>query len=242
MMRVAIIAALADELGPLVSGWRRESRNGVETWRLEREGGEWVAACAGIGVDAATRAFAEIERDGIVDLVVSVGWAGALQDAFAGGGAYRVSGVVAAGTGERLNAATPSGQCWLVTSDRVANRKEKRRLGADHGAGLVDMEAAGVARLAAARGIPFFCIKGVSDGLSDRLPEFNGFISPSGEFRRARFIMFALLRPWYWPALARMGRNCKKSARAIAEALRGMLEQQEAGRGRAGGTSNAVST
>ena len=35
-----------------------------------------------------------------------------------------------------------------------------------YNAALVDMEAAAVARLAAMRGIPFYCIKGVSDGLN----------------------------------------------------------------------------
>lgn len=233
MRRVAIIAALAAELEPLAGAWRRGSRNGVELWRRGREGGEWVAACAGMGVDAAARAFAEIERDGAVDLVVSVGWAGALQDAFLAGRAYRVSGVVDGRTGERLSAATPAGECWLVTIGKVAGPEEKRRLAADHGAGLVDMEAAGVARLAAARGVPFFCIKGVSDGASDRLPDLDRFVSPKGEFRTVRFTLYAMLRPWHWPALARVRGNCGRAARALADAVNAVLEQEERGAGRA---------
>jgi adenosylhomocysteine nucleosidase len=241
MRRIAIIAALVGELEPLVIGWPRESRNGVELWRRRRDGGEWVAACAGVGVDAATRAFAEIERGGAVDLVVSVGWAGALQDRYSAGRAYRVSGVVAEGTGERLRAATPrSGECWLVTSARVANRAEKRRLAAEHGAGLVDMEAIGVARLAAARGVPFYCIKGVSDGLADRLPDFNSFLSPRGEFQTARFALFAMFRPWYWPTLARLGYNCRQAARSIRDLLREILEQPESAEKRADGMGDAV--
>ncbi len=79
------------------------------------------------------------------------------------------------------------------------------------------MEAAGVARLARMRGIPFYCIKGISDGYSDQLPDFNRFISPDGQFKLARFMVFALLRPWYWPALIRMGENSRKAARNIAQ-------------------------
>jgi adenosylhomocysteine nucleosidase len=240
MTRVAIIAALAGELEPLVNGWRRESRNGVELWSCSREKAEWVAACAGIGADAAARAFAEIERDGAVGLIVSVGWAGALREALEVGRAYRVSGVIDARTGERLPAATPSGECLLVTSDRVANREDKRRLAAQHGAGLVDMEAAVGARLAAARGIPFYCIKGVSDGPLDELPDLNGFISAGGEFLKARFILFAMLRPWHWAALARMGKDSRRAAVGIADSLRKLLEHQEDGPGPAGGTGNAV--
>jgi adenosylhomocysteine nucleosidase len=227
MSRLAIIAALADELEPLVRGWRRESRGGVTLWRMRHADGEWLAACAGIGAIAASRAFVELEREGALDLVVSAGWAGALSGEFAAGRAYRVSGVVDANTGERFVATTSSGNCLLVTSRRVADRAEKRRLAAEHGAGLVDMEAAGVARLAEARGVPFFCVKGVSDGPSDRLPDFNAFISAAGEFETARFILFAVLRPWHWPSLARMGRNGRKAARSIGESVREILEQRD---------------
>jgi adenosylhomocysteine nucleosidase len=240
MSRVAIIAALAEELTPLVGGWPDESRNGVKLWRRVSDGGEWVAACAGMGAEAAKRAFAEVERDGAVDLAVSAGWAGALNDGFAVGRAYRVAGVVDAGTLERFPAATPSGECWLVTNTGVANRADKRRLAADHGAGLVDMEAAGVARLAAARGIPFFCIKGVSDGPGDRLPDFNAFITASGAFQTGRFMIYAVLRPWYWPALARMGIHSRKAAESIGLSLSEILEGADAARKRAGGTGNAV--
>jgi adenosylhomocysteine nucleosidase len=201
MTRIAIIAALADELGPLVRGWRRQSKGGVDLWRMHRADGEWVAACAGIGVDAAARAFAEVERLGPVDLVVSAGWAGAMSDEYAVGRAYRVSGVVDANTGERFSSADTPGNCWLVTSRRVAGRAEKLRFAADLGAGLVDMEAAGVARLAAARGAPFLCVKGISDGLGGQLPDLNRFISEGGKFLTARFVAFAVLLPWHWPAL-----------------------------------------
>ena len=81
------------------------------------------------------------------------------------------------------------------------------------------MEAAAIARLAQMRGIPFYCIKGISDGYSDQLPDFNRFILPDGQFRLAAFIVFAILRPWYWRSLMRMGENSKKAAQAIAELL-----------------------
>jgi adenosylhomocysteine nucleosidase len=112
-----------------------------------------------------------------------------------------------------------------VTSDRVADQAGKRQLAATYGAGLVDMEAAGVARQAAMRGIPFHCIKGVSDGFSDQLPDFNGFISANGQFQSAQFIFFVMLRPWHWPALIRLGENSKKSAQGIREALLDILER-----------------
>jgi adenosylhomocysteine nucleosidase len=226
MTRTAIIAAMAGELKPLVRGWQQERRNGVELWRWPHDQGEWVAACAGAGQQAATRAFAEIERDGPVDLVLSVGWAGALSESFVRGRAYSVSGVVDVQTGERFHTATSDTRpgIWLATSPKVAGATEKQRLAAAYGAGLVDMEAAAIARLAQMRGIPFHCIKGVSDGLTDNLPDFNRFISPQGQFQMARFILFVILGPWFWLDLIRMGENSKKAAQSIAESLLNFLD------------------
>jgi adenosylhomocysteine nucleosidase len=224
MKRIAIIAAMAGELKPLVRGWPRESRHGVDLWRRRQGESEWIAACAGVGINAAKRAFEEIEKDGSVDSVFSIGWAGALREEFAAGQAYRVSGVIDARTGERFSVAGQSAECWLVTSGRVADQADKRQLAATYRASLVDMEAAGVARQAAMRGIPFYCIKGVSDGFVDELPDFNRFISANGQFQSAQFIFFAMLRPWHWPALMRLGQNGKKSAQGIKESLLDILE------------------
>jgi adenosylhomocysteine nucleosidase len=224
MKRIAIIAAMAGELKPLVRGWPGESRHGVDLWRWRQGESEWIAACAGIGVDAAKRAWDEIEKNGAIDLVISAGWAGALREEFAAGQAYGVSGVIDARTGERFNVAGQSAECWLMTSHRVVDEAEKWRLAATYGAGLVDMEASGVARLAAMRGLPFYCVKGVSDGFAGQLPDFNGFISANGQFQWARFIAFAMVRPWHWPALARLGKNSRKAAEAIKESLLDLLE------------------
>jgi adenosylhomocysteine nucleosidase len=244
--RVAIIAAMPGELKPLVRGWPHEKHNGVDLWRWRFDEGEWVAACAGAGQQAATRAFSEIEKDGAIDRVISVGWAGALSESFVHGKAYGVSGVIDMRTGERFAAEvagepadkSPRSQnrdlghparlrnLWLVTSPRVADAEEKRRLADAYDAGLVDMEAAAVARLAAMRRIPFHCIKGVSDGFVDHLPDFNRFLSPAGEFRLAPFILFALLRPIYWPSLIRMGENSKQASQSIAECLFDFLDER----------------
>ena len=102
MTRVAIIAALEGELKPLVSGWDHERLDGVNLWRTRSPHGEWVAACAGVGVDAAMRAFSAVERDAAVDRVISTGWSGALHIKYAAGRAYEVAGVVDALTGEHF--------------------------------------------------------------------------------------------------------------------------------------------
>ncbi|MFP5278066.1 MAG: nucleoside phosphorylase [Acidobacteriota bacterium] len=223
MTRTAIVAALPRELKPLVQGWPHSTRNGIEFWAERNEEDEWIAACAGAGQPAATRAFAAIEDGGPIDLVFSVGWAGALTEEAAPGSAHNLAGVIDVRTGERFRCDAGAGDLWLATSPIVAEEPEKLRLAATYNAALVDMEAAAIARLAAMREIPFYCIKGVSDGLHDRLPDFNRFIDLSGHFQTARFVLFAALRPIYWPALIRMGENSKQASQNIAESLRAFL-------------------
>ncbi len=176
MTRVAIIAAMPGELKPLVRNWPHSTRGTIHFWAQRTEEEEWIAACAGAGLDAATRAFAGIEDGGPIDLVISIGWAGALTPDIAAGSAHNCAGVIDARTGERFNCDAGAGTLWLATSPRVADEPEKRRLATTYKASLVDMEAAAIARLAAMRGIPFYAIKGVSDPLDAKLPDFNRFI------------------------------------------------------------------
>lgn len=225
MTRTAIIAAMAGELKPLVRGWKHQSRGGVQIW-AHRDENLYVAACAGAGQAAATRAFAAVEQDAPIDLVFSVGWSGALTESLAPGRAHNVAGVIDSRTGERFNCEAGSGELWLVTSPGVADEAEKRRLASTYNASLVDMEAAAIGRLASMRGIPFYCVKGVSDGFAEKLPDFNRFMV-DGQFKIAQFAFYALFRPWYWPALVRMGDNSKKASQSIAETLHDFLTDED---------------
>ena len=208
MTRTAIIAAMPGELKPLVHGWPHSTRNGVQFWAQRTEEEEWIVACAGAGQAAATRAFAAIEDGGPIDLVLSVGWAGALTSQVETGKAYNVAGVIDAMTGERFRCDAGAGEFWLATSPKVADEAEKRRLSLNiprrpgrHG-GCGHRPSGGDAR-----GHPFYCFKGVSDALDAKLPDFNRFIAPNGQFMTARFTLFALIRPWNWPALVQDGRK-----------------------------------
>ena len=225
MTRVAIIAAMPGELKPLARGWPSSTRGNTHFWAQRTEEEEWIAACAGAGQPAATRAFAAIEDGGPIDLVFSVGWAGALNSQVATGAAFNVGGVIDARTGERFRCDAGAGDHWLVTSPIVADGAEKQRLASAYRADLVDMEAAAIARLAQMRGIPFYAIKGVSDGFHDKLPDFNRFIRPDGQFDLTGMVLFSILRPWYWPSLIRMGENSRKASQGLRESLLDFLDE-----------------
>jgi adenosylhomocysteine nucleosidase len=224
--RVAIISALPGEVKPLVHGWPHSERGNIKFWAQRNEEEEWIAACAGMGESAAMRAFAAIEDGGPIDLVFSVGWAGALRDEIAPGSAHNVAGVIDSSTGERFNCDAHAGGRWLVTSPRVADEAEKRRLAGTYRADLVDMEAAAIARLALMRSIPFYCIKGVSDGFDAKLPDFNRFIRRNGQLNLPDLVLFSIVRPWHWPSLLRMGENSRRASLAIRESLLNFLSER----------------
>ncbi|MGB0073005.1 MAG: hypothetical protein WBP71_08655, partial [Terracidiphilus sp.] len=196
----------------------------VETWS-HRDDNLYVAACAGAGKPAAIRAFAAVEESAPIDLVFSVGWAGAHTADLAPGSAHNAAGVIDTATGERFRCDAGAGPLWLATAPHVANQTEKLRLATTYSAALVDMEAAAIGRLAAMRGIPFYSIKGISDGLTDKLPDFNRFLSPSGQPQMTQLTLFALFRPIYWPALVRMGDNSRMASQNIADTLRDFLDE-----------------
>jgi adenosylhomocysteine nucleosidase len=219
--KIAIIAALPDELKPLVRGWQQPDRN---LWQGRIGDHDTVAIAGGMGAEAAARAvvraFTVIEPEALV----SYGWTGALTCAVKPPAACVITEVIDDVSGERF--ATRSSEGYkLITLDHVVRGDEKRRLAEKHRAVLADMEAATVARLAAGRDLAFYCFKGISDGYNDELPDFNSYIGSDGQLKMAPFLAHAALHPKYWPSLRRLGSNSKESATKLAQLVSESLSQ-----------------
>jgi adenosylhomocysteine nucleosidase len=226
---IAIVAALEGELKPFVHGarkWeRRQSREGCSVWEYRHTDGCWIAACAGMGGARAALAFAEIEKVAAVDGVCSVGWVGALDGAIKAESVSRASLVIDTKTGERFRPAD-SQLDWpvLATTAWVAGEREKQRLAASYGAGLVDMEAAAIARIALGKGIPFYCVKAVSDDADAWLPNLNSFIGDNGRLKMMPFLAHVAVRPGSWSGLMKLGQHSSAAAKNLAEALYDWLD------------------
>jgi adenosylhomocysteine nucleosidase len=223
MKKIAIIAALPGELKPLVHGWQQRGRN---IWAGRIRDSEAVAIAGGMGAAAAERAAEQAVREFGTDVLVSYGWAGALTCAVKPRQACAIYDVVDAKTGERFVTDLPAGY-RLITLDHVARSDEKRALAEQHQSVLVDMEAAAVARVAAARKVAFYCFKGISDGYNDRLPDFNRFIDDKGEMRMAAFVAHAVFHPQYWASLRRLGENSSGAAKNLVDIAREGLKLVE---------------
>lgn len=220
--RIGIIAALAGELRPLVAGWSQAAGG---TFVREGNGVTAIAVARGMGSARAEQAVAVAEASGPLDVLVSIGWAGGASCGVQPETAYEIGEVIDVASGERYATAAATSPIVLATLDHVAGRPEKRQVAEAHGASLVDMEAAAVARLARQRGIPFYCWKAVSDIASEELPDFNLFLDGNKQLRTGRLAAYALTHPRYMAPLLRMGKNSKRGAEALAGALRRWIDE-----------------
>lgn len=228
-VRIAIIGALPGELKPLVQGWTKApAEQGVRKWIHTQSADVWTAACAGMGADAARRAFAAVELDGPIDVVLSVGWAGAVCEGLEPGQVSVMTILIDAQTGERFHLTQGERVFTLVTTAGVADEREKVRLRATYpGLVAVDMEAATIARLAQMRNIPMVCIKGISDGAKAKLPDLNPFIDSRGQLRIVPFLLHVALRPTYWRSILELGKNSKIAADALSKVVQSFLNSKD---------------
>jgi adenosylhomocysteine nucleosidase len=209
------------EIRPLVKGWKMVEREYGERRFKFYENNGVVVVCGGIGPEAARRATEAVLSIYKARAVQSVGFAGALDDRGKVGDVAAPGRVVDATDGSSF--AIDHGVGTLVSFGSVAGPDQKARLAKAYAAQMVDMEAAAVARGAEARGATFHALKVVSDEAGFAMPVLDRFVSNDGQFRNARFALFALARPWLWPAVLKLARNSAKASRALCRALEGQL-------------------
>jgi adenosylhomocysteine nucleosidase len=142
--------------------------------------------------------------------VISTGYCGALDPSL------RIGDIVVSGEAPSTNQPFVQGKIHSV--DRVAvTAKEKKELWNATKAVAVEMEAAAVAEKAAEWGVPFRCVRVVSDDAGEDLPlDFNEIRDEAGRFALHRVALQAIARPFNMiPALLRLDRNCRYAGKKL---------------------------
>ena len=222
---VAMVAALEREVRPLVKGWRRAEREYLGCRFNFFESGQAVLVCGGIGAEAARRATEGVIALYQPELVMSVGFAGALDPAMNVGEIVWPSRVIDARDGSSVEIA--AGRGVLVSAVAIAGVEQKAKLAESYGAQAVDMEAAEVARGAQARGVRFMAVKAISDESAFDMQAMDRFVGGNGHFRTVKFLTFAALRPWLWLGIFQLARNGAKASRALCVELDRTMNQSK---------------
>jgi adenosylhomocysteine nucleosidase len=227
LLPLIFVASDRREVEPWVSRWENSrpmelpvhwARAG--TWR----GRDVIAVTNGVGAHRAADAIAAAlaVAKGFSG-ICSIGTGGALDPSLA------IADVIVASTvtdGQKTWAAVdphgPAAPLGLVYSSRHIARtvEEKRKLN-QSGAILVEMEAAGVARVAEEMAVPFYCVRVVSD-LADEafFIDFERCIMSDGRFNVPRLVMQALVHPMKgFPELLRLQRRTADAAKKLGSFL-----------------------
>ena len=218
-----MIAALEREVQPVVKRWPwREREYGGKRFKFfERE--DAVLVCGGIGREAARRAAEAAVVLYRPELVISAGFAGALNVSLAAGEWVLPASVVDARDGSRFDTdiartgleKTAARHLVLVTTDEVASPERKAVLTRTYAAQAVDMEAAAVAQVARTHNLPFLAVKAISDDSGFEMPPVERFIRADGNLNILGLAAYAGPRFWLWPRLAQLARNSSLASGAL---------------------------
>jgi nucleoside phosphorylase len=245
-MAILVVAAESFELQPFAASLENLRKL---KWPLDyafegvRAGTRMILVANGAGPKLAAKAvdiaFRAVTVSGLsaskIDAVFSVGLCGALVANLEVNGIVVGSQVVDPVQGQTFSCAEvvstlPFARGLIISQDRIANTaEEKQRLGI-HSAVAVEMEAAGVAAKAEKAGLPFACIKVVSDNAAESFPfDLNEMRTIEGRIARGKIGLYVLTHPTLLPKLLELKRRSGCAARTLGDFLVSCKISSEAG-------------
>ena len=118
---------------------------------------------------------------------------------------------------------TLSSGCLLTMDNLITTVEEKGRLGRQYGANAVEMESAVFAARCTEAGIPFACVRAISDEVTTPLsPALTSLLS-GGTVSPWRLLSALLRHPFMIGELLRLGRDTKRASQQLGAALGELL-------------------
>lgn len=241
MKRIALIAAMKEEIRPLlacVKGVECESIGKQRLYRINSGLTEYSLLQSGIGPEnAATGAKILIDRCA-PDLIINFGFAGALTNSLKPGDLVYAERILSynehafteltvrtfAGIGDQtFPGAIPA---TFVTTARVIRKKELRTtLPKRFTPAVVDMETAAVASIAAEKEISFMALRTISDSYDDEMGfNLEEFCDKDMNLQKWRVLLTIARKPWIVPQLVRLSCNTRSAGRKLANVVASALQ------------------
>ena len=227
--RPVFIAALRREIAAVVKGegWHADHSKHARNIHIYLHD-DAIIAYAGMGTARVSLAIEAALALGPASELISVGFAGSCDPLFHAGDVIHPSIIIDAQTGERFflaDPATTEAAEIVITVAAPAGAVAKNRLGNSYSASAVDMEAATVARLALAHGLPFSAIKAISDDVDFELPDMQQFSTEDGQFQESEFALYVAFRPWLWKFVLTMAKGSKLAAERLRTEIEAHIQQ-----------------
>ena len=229
METLLLVAAEAREFARLRRHCRKERRLG---WPLrfaraaELRGCRLLLVANGAGARLAGEACEVAWMKHRAQALVSTGYCGALDPRLGAGEVFVANEVEAPETGLRFKARAPECQRphasgRLISVDRVVQTREEKKKLRTTGALAVDMEAAAVGQRARAWGVPFYCVRSVTDLAEENLRlDFNAMRQKDGSLSTARIVWAAARQPReLGPEVFNLYRRSRLAARTLGDFL-----------------------
>ncbi len=192
--------------------------------RVELDGKEWLLVANGPGPRLARLALEAAAAETPPAAVVSTGFCGALDPE------VPLYGIV---SGTSIEDAGRSWPCLhpvarrtfvsgtIVSLDRVIGTPAAKVCLRTNRQVAVEMEAAGLGAWAAACGLPFYCVRVVTDCANEGFSlDFNRLRDIEGRFSRTRILAMAARNPVkFVPELLRLDRRCRAAAKLLGDFL-----------------------
>ena len=222
-----MIAAFSWEVGALLRRQKGIERLNAKRYRFLLRGRPVVLAIAGAGIENSYRTAQLLVREFALKGLVSLGFAGALDESIEPGELVMADAVIDAVSAERfrcrqdLLAVPTAHRGVLVTVPEVASSaREKHSLGRRWGALAVDMESSGIARAAVDAGLPFAAIRSITDASSQSFAiDFQRCRSEHGGLSYGKIVWEAWKSPRGIRDLIQLAGNSRHAAGNLALAI-----------------------
>jgi nucleoside phosphorylase len=230
---IAVTFALPAESSDFLRHLRNQSRtdrSGIRTIRGTIDDRTVEVLHTGVGEKACRQRVANFLRGQQFDLLISTGFAGALNDQLQVGDlllAKNFSTVELTDVGSSFSR-LPIHEADLLTVSALIESSEKRlEIARASGAAAVDMETEFIARACADYGIPLLSLRVISDTLDEPFPAPPNVLFDI-EQQRTRFLTLArffLAHPNRLPRLVQFARRIAKARKTLADALVALINK-----------------